>query len=127
MVNAEFGLTQDREQAAPLEPFLNPLPRTVSRSGWRRMTPSPITGPATPAMTANVSATVAAGSCRAAACAYPEVAIAGRADTSHAIQTPSQLARPASPMASRAGHSSGFLFTSTRQLCFPQWRSPWRR
>jgi hypothetical protein len=33
MVNVEFGLTQDREAAAPLEPFLNPLPRTVTRSG----------------------------------------------------------------------------------------------
>ena len=33
MVDIEFGLTQDREATAPLEPFLNPLPRSVSRDG----------------------------------------------------------------------------------------------
>jgi hypothetical protein len=33
MADVEFGLTRDREAAAPLEPFLNPLPRSVSRSG----------------------------------------------------------------------------------------------
>lgn len=33
MADIEFGLTRDREAAAPLEPFLNPLPRSVSRSG----------------------------------------------------------------------------------------------
>ncbi|HEX2035860.1 MAG TPA: glycoside hydrolase family 2 [Chloroflexota bacterium] len=33
MADAEFGLTRERDEAAPLEPFLNPLPRSVSRSG----------------------------------------------------------------------------------------------
>jgi hypothetical protein len=33
MADVEFGFTRDREAVAPLEPFLNPLPRSVSRSG----------------------------------------------------------------------------------------------
>ena len=33
MTDVEFSLTRDREETAPLEPFLSPLPRSVSRSG----------------------------------------------------------------------------------------------
>jgi hypothetical protein len=37
MSDVEFGLTRDRAAAAPLEPYLNPLPRSVSRSGEFRL------------------------------------------------------------------------------------------
>jgi beta-galactosidase/beta-glucuronidase len=37
MTNVEFGFTRERAEAAPLQPYLNPLPRSVVRSNTFRL------------------------------------------------------------------------------------------
>ena len=37
MTNVEFAFTREREAAAALEPYLNPLPRSVARSNSYRL------------------------------------------------------------------------------------------